>query len=382
VSPRLRVARSPLFIIVALILALACANIANLLLARATARRREIAVRLSIGAGRFRVIRQLLTESVMLASAGGALGIAFAFWGISFLTALLANGREDFTLNAELNWRVLLVTAALSLLTGIAFGLAPALQATRVDLSPALKESRAAGERPHGIHRLTLSRLLMVTQIAISLVILVAAGLFLRTLSRLESIPLGFIRENVLTFRLDASQAGHPVSEIPAFYNELCARFAAIPGIRSASLSNLPLLGGRYFSEVSVAGAKPTTSLVLSVGSGFFTTMRIPLLRGREIQARDMTHSPPVAVVSQAFVRKYFGGANPMGQYLRVPDACPSCDFQIVGVSGDVLIRRDVREQRGPAVFVPFAPARVRSPFPSRARRCHHESGSRFSPPL
>ena len=347
----------PLFILcvlVALILAIACANIANLQLARATGRRREIAVRLSIGAGRLRVVRQLLTESVMLASLGGALGIVFALWGISFLTALLANGREQFTLHAELNWHVLIVAAALSLFTGIAFGLAPALQATRVDLSPALKESRTPGAGTQGRHRLTLSRALMVTQIAISLVILVAAGLFARTLSRLESIQLGFNRENLLTFRLDASSAGHGASEVPALYNDLRARFAALPGVRSATLSNLPLLGGRSFTGVSVAGAKPKTSLILGVGPGFFTTMQIPILLGRETEARDMNSSHLAAVASQQFVRRFFGGGNPIGQHVSLPHDCPSCSIEIVGVSGDALIGRDVRDKGGPAIFVPF----------------------------
>jgi macrolide transport system ATP-binding/permease protein len=347
----------PLFIllaIVALILALACANIANLLLARATARRREIAVRLSIGAGRSRVVRQLLTESVILASIGGALGLGFALWGIRVITALLANGREDFTLHAELNWHVLAISAGLSLLTGILFGLAPALQATRVDLLMGLKESRTGGARSHGLRRLTLSRALMVSQMAISLVILVAAGLFVRTLSRLQSVPLGFNRENVLTFRLDASQAGHRDAELPTFYNDLRARFAAIPGVRSASLSEIPLLTGQVFTPVTVAGGKPKTVFIWVVGPDFFTTMQIPILLGREIQPRDMTSSHLVAVVSQDFARANFGGANPIGQFLGLPGNCPKCSLEIVGVSGDVVIGRDVRNERGPIVFLPF----------------------------
>jgi macrolide transport system ATP-binding/permease protein len=354
----------PLLILVTvagLILALACANIANLLLARAAARRREIAVRLSIGAGRRRLIRQLLTESVMMASMGGALGIVFAIWGIRFLTALLANGSEGFTLQAELNWHVLAVAAGLSLLTGILFGLAPALQATRVDLLPALKESRSMGARSHGFRRLTLSRALMVAQMAISLVILVGAGLFVRTLSRLESIQLGFNRENVLTFRLDASQAGHRDAEVPALYNDLRARFAAVPGVRSASLSELPLLAGRVFTPVSVGGGTAKTVFIWAVGADYFTTMQIPILLGREIQPRDMTPSHPVAVVSQQFAQANFGSGNPLGQFLSIPRDCPKCAIEIVGVSGDVLIGRDVRDERGPTVFLPISTAwRVR----------------------
>src|SRR6185436_4381409 len=212
-----------------LILALACANVANLLLARAASRGREIALRLSLGAGRPRVVRQLLTESVLLASLGGALGVIFASWGIRFLTLLLANGRTNFTLRAELNWHVLGVAAALSLMTGVLFGLAPALQSTRVDLMPALKETRTGQPRLRRTFRqIGLSQVLVAGQIAISLVLLVAAGLFVRTLSNLQSIDLGFNRQNVLLFQLDARKAGHKDPEIAAFYANLHKRFSEI----------------------------------------------------------------------------------------------------------------------------------------------------------
>ena len=343
-----------LLTLVALILTLACANIANLQLARATARRREIAVRLSIGAGRARVIRQLLTESVMLASIGGLLGIAFAVWGIRSLTLLLSAGSENFTLHAEVNWHVLAAVGALSMVAGIAFGLVPALQSTRVDLMPALKESRTTGARPDGARRLTLSRALMVMQIAISLVILVAAGLFVRTLSSLESIQLGFNRQSVLTFRLNARQAGHSDPEIGTFYSNLQERFAAIPGVRSASFSDIALVGGRMMTGVSVNGARPRTGLMVSVGSGFFTTMQVPILLGREIQPQDTTGSHLVAVVNEVFAKKNFGDRNPLGQILTVPHGCGTCAFEIVGVSGNALVGRDVRDKPGPTVFVPY----------------------------
>jgi predicted permease len=343
-----------LLTLVALILALACANIANLQLARATARRREIAVRLSIGAGRARVIRQLLTESVMLASIGGLLGIAFAVWGIRFLTLLLSAGSENFTLRAEVNWHVLAVVAALSMVTGILFGLSPALESTRVDPMPALKGSRTAATRSHGARRLTLSRALMVAQIAISLVILVAAGLFVRTLASLESIDLGFNRESVLTFKLNARRAGHSDPEIGTFYRNLQARFASIPGVRSASFSDLALVGGRMMTGVSVNGATLKTALMVSVGSGFFTTMETPILVGREIEPRHLASSHLVAVVNRVFAQKNLGDRNPLGRILTAPDDCATCAFEIVGVSGNALVGRDVREKPGPTVFVPY----------------------------
>ncbi|MBA0087416.1 MAG: ABC transporter permease, partial [Acidobacteria bacterium Pan2503] len=220
-----------LLIMVGLILAITCANIANLLLARAAARRREMAVRLSLGAGRFRVVRQLLTESVLLASLGGAFGVLFAIWGVRSLTFLLSNGQENFTLHAELNWNVLGVTAALSVVCGLLFGLAPAIQSTRPDVTLALKNGRGGGPRRRTQH------VLVVAQIAISFLILVAAGLFVRTLNKLHSVQLGYARENILLFSLNARQAGHRDPEIATFYEDLRKRFESIPGVSSATLS-------------------------------------------------------------------------------------------------------------------------------------------------
>ena len=217
----------PLYVLLAmvgLILAIACANTANLLLARATARTREMAVRLSLGAGRFRVIRQLLTESALLAVLNGAAGIAIAMAGIGVLTRLLANGEEGFTLHAELNWQVLLVTLGLALLCGVLFGIVPAIQSTRPALIPALKDPRAGQARPRtraGMRFLNVTQTLVVLQVAISLLLLVTAGLFVRTLSNLHSIEVGFNRDNVLLFELNAPQAGYALSEATAFYDDL-----------------------------------------------------------------------------------------------------------------------------------------------------------------
>lgn len=348
----------PLYILltlVGLILSIACANIANLLLARAAARKREIALRLSLGAGRLRIIRQLLTESILLALLGGTLSLVFAVWGIRFLTLLLANGSENFALRAELNWHVLAEVAALSLLTGVLFGLAPALHSTRMDFLPALKESRTGEARGHGFSRLRLSRILMVSQIAVTLLILVAAGLFLRTLSNLASIQLGFNRENVLTFQLNARQAGHTDPEIVAFYNDLRTQFSVIPGVRAASLSNNALIGmGTSATGISVSGAAPQGSRILTIGASFFTTMQIPLLMGREIEERDRLGSPMVAVVNEAFARRSFGDRNPLGQRFTLPRMCPKCDIEIVGVSANALYG-NLKGTAPPTVYLPFA---------------------------
>jgi macrolide transport system ATP-binding/permease protein len=332
----------PLYVLmtlVGLILALACANVANLLLARAAARKREIALRMSVGAGRLRVVRQLLTESFLLASLGGALGLLFAIWGMRFLTLLLANGRTNFTLHADLNWHVLAVAASLSLVTGVLFGLAPAMQSTRVDVVSALKETRAG--RPstrHSFGRISLSHVLVVGQIAISLLMLVAAGLFVHTLSNLQSIELGFNRQNVLLFQLDARKAGHKDPEIATFYADLRKRFGAIPGVRSASLSEDSLVLAGSGLPISVSGAPPNdANRYLTVGPAFFTTMQIPILAGRDFEETDRPGSPAVAVINEVFAKANFGNRNPLGQHLILREAGnegrTARDMEIVGVS-------------------------------------------------
>jgi predicted permease len=349
---------TPLYVLltlVGLILTIACANISNLLLARAASRRREIAVRLSMGAGRLRVIRQLLTESILLALLGGAVGVAFAMWGIRFLTLLLANGRANFTMHADLNWHVLAVVAGLSMLSGLLFGLAPAIQSTRMDVMPGLKESRTGESRAHSFSGFSLSRILVVSQIAITLLIVVAAGLFLRTLSNLESIQLGFNRENVLTFQLNARQAGHVDPEIVGFYSDLQRQFAAIPGVRRASLSEVSLIGvGSFFTPVQANGAESKgSSQILVVGGGFFSTMQIPILLGREIDDRDQTTASMVAVVNEAFAKKNFGDQNPLGQHLTMPLDCGKCDAEIVGMVANSRYGQ-LTGTFSPVVYFPF----------------------------
>src|SRR5690349_1188563 len=262
---------------VGLILAIACANIASLLLARAAARRSEMAVRLSLGAGRLRVVRQLLTESVMLASLGGAFGVLFAIWGMRSLTFLFSHGQENFTLHAELNWNVLSVTAALSVVCGLLFGLAPAIQSTRPDVMPALKNGRGGGPRRSAQH------VLVVAQIAGSFLILVAAGLFVRTLDKLHSVQLGYAREHILLFSLNAREAGHRDPEISTFYAELRKRFESIPGVSSATLSNSSIInagqaGGAYRGAIKIGADTIQGASVLAVGPRFLTTMQIPIL--------------------------------------------------------------------------------------------------------
>ena len=326
----------PLYVLLAmvgLILAIACANIANLLLARAAARRREMAVRLSLGAGRFRVVRQLLTESVMLASLGGAGGVLFAIWGVRSLTFLFSKGQENFTLHAELNWNVLGVTAALSVVCGLLFGLVPAIQSTRPDVMPTLKDGRGGGPRRRSQH------VLVIAQIAISFLILVAAGLFVRTLDNLRSVPLGYAREHILLFSLNARQAGHRDPEIATFYADLRKRFESIPGVRSATLSQSSIIsaghaGKTYRGPMKIGSVTIEGARVLTAGPRFLTTMQIPILAGREIDDRDQPGSTPVAVISERLARTYFGNENPVGRHIMFVDE--KRDLEIVGVSANL----------------------------------------------
>jgi macrolide transport system ATP-binding/permease protein len=334
----------PLYILMAmvgLILMIACANIANLLLTRAEARRREMAVRLSLGAGRLRVIRQLLTESLLLSFCAGLLGIFLAEWGIRSLTWLLANGRENFSLHAELDWRVLTFTLLVALATGVLFGLAPAIQATKVEITPALKESRANVPRgrmgrfgtPFG-----LSHLLVVSQIAISLLLVAAAGLFVRTLNNLESVQLGFNRENVLLFSLNGALAGYKGSSLKSLYAELQRRFRSLPAVRGATVTTMPLVAN-YSNSTDIIipgvpkapGRGPDTSVIM-VGPAFFETMQIPILLGRPIDERDRDGAPISAVVNEVFAKKYFPGESPVGRHFGFGRKEP-VDVEIAGIA-------------------------------------------------
>jgi macrolide transport system ATP-binding/permease protein len=345
-----------LLMMVGLILAITCANIANLLLARAAARRQEIAIRLSLGAGRSRIVRQLLVESLTLAALGGLLGIGFAVWGMHTLRFLLSRGQENFTLRAELNWNALGVTAALSVICGLLFGLAPAVQSTRPDVMPTLKNGRGSGPRRR------TQQVLVVAQIAVSFLLLVTAGLFARTLNKLHSVPLGYARENILLFSLNARQAGHRDPEITSFYRDLRKRFEAIPGVRSASFSQSSIIsaghaGRTYRGSIRIGSATIHGAGVLVVGSRFLTTMQIPILAGREIDDRDQPGSPPVAVINERMARTYFGAEYPLGR--RITFADEKREFEIVGVSANVRYG-GLREDGSPMVV--FVAASQASP--------------------
>ncbi len=326
-----------LMTMVAFILVIACANIANLLLARAIARQREIAVRLSLGASRLRVLRQLLTESVLLALLGGILGLAIAAAGVRFLIWLLAGGREDFSLRAQLDWRILAFTIAVAFATGIFFGLAPAIAATRVDVTPALKEARAAASSRHG-RSVGLSQVLVVSQIALSLLLVLGAALFVRTLVNLHSVDVGFNQESVLTFSLDASQAGYKDAALKAFYARIEERFGLLPGVRAATRTDMPLVAGSTSSTNIVLPGTPKqkgsgmSTAYVSVGPTFFATMQLPISLGRPIDSRDIDGAPLAAVINEVFARKYFPNRNPIGRHFGLGNS-KAGDLMIVGVA-------------------------------------------------
>ena len=336
-----------LFAMVVVILTVACASIASLLLERATARRREMAVRMSLGAGRLSVVRQLLTESLLLALIGGTAGVVLSIAGTRALASLLTAG-TDVVLRAELNWPVLGLTLGVTLLTGVLFGLAPAVHATRVAVFPALKGSRSApeAEAPKGRRRIAFGQVLVVAQIALSLVLLIGASLFAATLTNLRTTELGFNQDGLLLATVDTTRAGFDGNTVRPFYAALHERVRQVPGVDSASLSWSVLAGGgSYVSSVTVPGTstQATDINMQVVGPSFFETMQIDILAGRSIADFEVDARAPVTVVDRNFAETLFPGRDPVG---RTIDVQGEGELRIVGVSANArhdMIRGDAR---------------------------------------
>ncbi len=352
----------PLYLLmgaVGIILLIACANVAGLMLARATAREKEMAVRLAMGAGRGRVIQQLLTESVMLSLAGAALGVLVAFWGATGLAEFFAsNSYHPFKLDLQPDARVLLFTIGVALLTGIGFGLAPALRGTRIDVAPTLKENAGSlsAARNAGGRRFGLGSSLVVAQVALSMVVLIGAGLLLRTLEKVKSINPGFDTSNVLLFSVDPTLAGYKEENIQNVYDELTRRLVVLPGVVSASYSSDALLdGGIWTSGFHIEG-QPEKSYVdvqtLAAGPEFFETMRIPLVKGRTFRAEDMRSKQDVALVNQAFVRKFLESRDPLGMHIGGSEVGEK-QREIVGVVADTKYD-DMRKADEPTAYIPL----------------------------
>jgi predicted permease len=354
--------KQPLLILmgmVGLVLLIACANVANLLLARAATREKEIAVRLALGASRFRLARQLLTESLLLSLFGGLLGLLFAFWATDLLVNLAP--RSLFTLELQPDLRVLGFNLGVAVLTGILFGLAPAIQTTRPDLTSALKSEIPTLAVAGG--RFELRKMLVIAQVALSLLLLVGAGLFVRTLQNLKRLDLGFRADKVLLLSMNPGLNGYTPDQTRNFYAQLLERVKTLPGVQSASMANHPLLGGASIDGVSIEGYQPQPGQDMSttgkqVEPGFFDTMGIPLLLGRDFASSDGPSAPKVAIINETFARSFWGNENPIGRRIGVGSRTP--DSEIIGVIKDTKYR-NLKEQIPRTVYVPFAQAGVRT---------------------
>ncbi len=340
--------------IVGLVLLVACANVANLLLARGAARERELAVRIALGASRPRLIGQLLTESLLLSFLGAALGLLLSLWARDAFLALRPFGGSGFTVDLSLDWRVLGFTAAVAGLTGVLFGTLPALRATRRDVVQGFQ----GGHKALGAPRSALAKALMILQIALSLVLLIGAGLFSRTLTNLAGTHPGFERDGLLLFSLDAMPAGYEREQLDAVYTRVRDRLATLPGVENAAFSRVPLLsGGRWTSTRPIEGHAHTpelerTIVMNGVSPDFLDTMRWPLLLGRNLTAADSANAPRVILVNQAFATKFFPGENAIGR--RIGSRDDNLDTEIVGVVADGKYA-NLREEQSPAAFLPHA---------------------------
>jgi predicted permease len=332
---------SILGVVVALVLLIVCANVANLLLSRAATRRKEITVRLSMGATRARLLRQLLTESLLLSGIGGILGLLVGYWSRQLL---------PFGQRVPLDWRVFAFVAGVSLFTGLAFGLLPAFRATRVDLAGTMKE------HSRGVvgSRTILSRVLLVAQVAISLVVLIGAGLFLRTLNNLRAVDVGFDPSNLLVFRVNPQLNRYDADRTALIYRQLYEGLAVLPGVRSVALTRtLPLSGSTSSSSIHVRGGPENNNVYqMTVSAGYFDTMNIPVMRGRGFNERDVKGAPRVAVLNETAAKKLFPNGDAVGGRLGY-SLETSGDIEVVGIVRDTKYS-SLRDAPPPTMFSSF----------------------------
>ena len=378
-SPELRL----LMALVAVVLLLACANVAGLLLARAGSRQAEMAVRQAMGAPRRRLVRQWLTEGLLLSLAGGGLGLILAIWGSHALWWLLAGSRQPITFSFPLDATVLGYTLAISLSTGLLFSMLPALHATRVAPAPALKGNRAATAAQSG--HMNLGKALVMAQVALSLALLISAGLFIRTLANLEDQPLGFNPRHLLLFNINPQAYKGP--RLLGFYGRLLRRLQSLPGVQSATLSSNPLLAGVHGEwPIRLEGQKTKGGKILYanynlVGPSFFQTMGIDRLLGRGAGWQDTPTSRSIAIVNQAFTEKFLGGGNPIGHtfrfdYYNFKAGQYSPSYRIVGLVRDAKYAR-LRKRPSPTIYLPYTQA-----FWLSSHGMHYELRSKQGDPL
>jgi predicted permease len=345
-----------LTVVVALVLLIVCANVANLLLSRAATRQKELSVRLSLGATRARLVRQLLTESLLLASIGGALGIAVGYWGKQLLPGAAAR-------LTGMDWRILAFVVVVTFVTGIIFGIAPALRGSGMNVSSALKET---GRSVVGT-RSALTKTLLVVQVATSLVLLVGAGLFLRTLYNLRHVDVGFNPQNLLLFRVSPQLNRYDDPRAAALYQNMIERISALPGITGVAMSQPALLSGsvnstgiyvqgRTYSLDAARDGRNNSINRVVVSPTFFDVMQIPMVLGRGFTDRDTRTAPKVAVINEAAARSYFPNENPVGR--RFGNGMEtSGEFEIVGVLRDAKYE-NVRDSAPPTMYVPYTQTR------------------------
>jgi predicted permease len=346
-----------LMCMVGLVLLIACANVANLLIARAFMRQKEMAVRLSLGASRGQIVRQLLVESLVLAAAGGAAGVFLAVILTRSLLALIPTGGQPLLVSAEPDARILGFTLALTVATGIVFGLVPALRASRPDPWATLKDTM--GSIAGGTGSLFLRKGLVTAQVALSFLLLFGAGLFVRSLQNLKTTETGVALDNLVTFQLSPTLSGYDAPRTVQFYQALLERLRSAPGIKSAGLASVPILSGfEWDSSTSVEGHKPADgedmqAYMNALSPGYFATMQIPILEGRDFTVMDVKENPKVAIVNRRFAEHFFKGRSAVGKRLgRGVSPTTKLDVEIVGVVADSLYegpREGVRRQ----VFIP-----------------------------
>ncbi len=337
---------SVLSVIVILLLLIVCANVANLLLSRAAARYREVSVRLSMGASRRRLVRQLLTESLLLSGTGGLLGIAIGYWSKKLL---------PFGQNTQIDWQVLAFVAGISMLTGLIFGLVPALRATQVDLSSAMKEH----SRSVAAARTWLSKALLVTQVAISVVLLIGAGLFVRTLQNLQSVDVGFTSSNILMFRINPALNRYEPDRVAQLYERIQSALDVLPGVQTVSFTRTPLLSGStsstgIFRQGATNNKDAKDMHIMSVSPKFLHTMQIPVLRGRDFDARDVANATSSVLINETAAKKYFPQEDPVGQRVgQSPEE--SAQSEIIGVIRDTKYD-SVRDPAPPTIYTSIRP--------------------------
>jgi predicted permease len=339
-----------LMVLVSLVLLIACANIANLLLARAAARQREMAVRLALGAQRFRLLGQLLSESLLLALVGGGLGLLVAVSGVRLLLKMVSAGPTPVPLEVGLDGRMLLFAFALSLVTGLLFGIVPALQMTRIDAGPSLKEGKGvARSRSHS----RVGQALAAGQVAVAFFLIAGAGLFVRTLQNLEQAGTSFDKERVLRLGLDGDSTGIKGPALLNTYRRLEVRVQALPGVEAASFSELTFNEGHWMAKLWLKGMPPTDANARNVsgnhiGSEYFRVLGLPIVMGRGFSPQDTLNSPLAAVINETLARTLFPHASPLGRHFSLS---PKDDFEIVGVVKDAKYE-SIRENPRGAFFV------------------------------